>query len=102
VIERENRLCSLMDLENSSSSQQQPTNARGIITAGQTVLFRLPRGDIKSTVLKQNSYEEPRITFRVVELIVSGQFPSEKLGISTLTSLSGIPMDWHMRSWTRS
>lgn len=92
-----------MDLENpteeptASSSQQQQINTRGIITPGQTVLFRLPRGDIKSAVLKQNSYEVLRTIFRVVELIVSGQFPSEKLGPSTRMNLLEIPMDWHTR-----
>ena len=81
-----------------SSSQQQPKDTRGVISPGQMVLFRLPRGDIKSAVLKQNSYEVLRMGFHVVKLIVSGQFPSEKLGPSTRTSLSGIPMDWHTRS----
>jgi len=76
-----------------SSSQQQQTNTRGVIAPGQTVLFRLPRGDIKSAVLKQNSYEVLRTILCAVELIVSGQFPSEKLGPSTRMSLSGIPMD---------
>jgi len=93
-----------MDSENSAaeptagSSRQEPINARGVINPGQTVLFRLPRGDIKSAVLKQNSYEVLRMAFCVVELIVSGQFPSERLGASTRMSLSGTPTDWHTRS----
>ena len=74
-----------------SSSRQEPINTRGVINPGQTVLFRLPRGDIKSTVLKQNSYEVLRIAFRLVELIVSGQFPSEKPGASMRMNSLGIP-----------
>lgn len=46
-----------------SPPQQQPIDTRGIITSGQTVLFRLPKGDIKSAVVKQNSYELLRVDF---------------------------------------
>jgi tRNA (adenine58-N1)-methyltransferase non-catalytic subunit len=52
-----------MDSENSAaeptagSSQEHTVDTRGVINLGQTVLFRLPRGDIKSAVLKQNLYE---------------------------------------------
>jgi len=94
-------LSQFMDSESStaeptaSSSQQ---SARGVITPGQTVLFRLPRGDIKSAVLKQNSYEVFLMGVRVIELIISGQFPSVKLGASMRMSSLGTLMDWHMRS----
>lgn len=60
VIERKRIL--LMDSGNStteptaSSSQQKPIDTRGVIIPGQTVLFRLPRGDTKCAVLKPNSF----------------------------------------------
>ncbi|KAF9785778.1 Gcd10p-domain-containing protein [Thelephora terrestris] len=37
------------------TSQNQSADRQGIITFGQTVLFRLPRGDTRSLVLKPNS-----------------------------------------------
>ncbi|KAF9650278.1 Gcd10p-domain-containing protein [Thelephora ganbajun] len=54
-----------------SPSQKQLANTRGVITSGQTVLFRLPRGDIKSVVLKQNSTVSlgKAVTFHANELI---------------------------------
>src|SRR5882757_1107555 len=98
-----------MDLENSTteqtastSQQQKPKTTRGVITPGQTVLFRLPRGDIKSVVLKQNSYEVLQKVLCVIELIVSGQSLSERLGLSTRMSSSETPLAWRTRSRARS
>ena len=82
-----------MDSENSTaepiagSSQQDTIDKWGIITLGQTVLFRLPRGDIKSAVLKQNSYEVAQIFFshrgvdclRAVSLGKAGSFHADEL-----------------------
>ena len=83
---------SLMDSENSEveptsgSSQQLTLDTRGTINFGQTVLFRLPRGDIKSAVLKQNSYESvygfPRgraDCLRTVSLGKAGTFHANEL-----------------------
>ena len=86
----------------SGSSQKRTVDTRGVIALGQTVLFRLPRGGIKSAVLKQNSYEVVWMDFRVVELIASGQFHSVKPGHFTRMSLLGIHMGWRMRSWTKN